>query len=124
MKQRVSFDFVGSIGLAVASHIRGDRAVSGVRESLQLMAPGIPGFWKAVAKQNHRSRTLFGHAHADAVGLDETKCRLGHFSRHCVFLSTIEKLNGKSYRDPRSSNASWQPLLRIENLNILYRGGR
>jgi len=79
VKLRVSFDFVGSIGLAVASHIRGDRAVSSVREGFQLMAPRIPGFWKAVAKQNHRSRTLFRHAHAYAVGLDETKCRLGHF---------------------------------------------
>jgi hypothetical protein len=42
----------------------------GLGERAQLVAPGVPGFRKAVTKNDQWTFTLFGHMHVDAVCFD------------------------------------------------------
>ena len=51
-------------GLAIAAHVGRDGVIAGVGERLELMAPRIPGFRKAVAKENERARSRLGEMHA------------------------------------------------------------
>ncbi len=82
MQQRVFFDFGGSIGAAIAAHVRGDRVEAGFGQGAELMAPGIPGLREAVAKDDQRTFALLCHVHPDSVGLDRAVPHLVHGSLH------------------------------------------
>ena len=69
MKNAVSVDRLGAIGLAVAALVGGDDAEAGLRERRYLMAPRIPGFRKAVAQNDQRPLAGLDVVHPDTVGL-------------------------------------------------------
>src|SRR5208337_5157048 len=50
MQDRVFLDLLGTVGLAVAAHVRRDRTVAGLGERVELRPPGTPGFGKTVAE--------------------------------------------------------------------------
>ncbi len=70
MEQSVVVDRFGPVGLAVAAHVRRDGVESGCRQRRDLMAPGIPGFGKAVTENNQRTVALLGDVQMNAVGFD------------------------------------------------------
>ena len=70
MEQSVLVDRLGPIRLAVAAHVRCNGAESGRRQRSELMAPGIPGFRKAVAQNHERPVALLGNVQLNAVRLD------------------------------------------------------
>jgi hypothetical protein len=78
MKQRVLIDGFRLAGLAIAAHIGRHRAITGTSERLQLMAPRIPGFRKAVAEEHDGSASRFGEMDRDPVCLDGAMGDLGH----------------------------------------------
>ncbi len=78
MKQRVLIDVLGLACLAIAAHIGRDRAIAGIGERLQLMAPRIPGFRKAVAEEHDGSASGLGEMDRDPVCLDGAMGDLGH----------------------------------------------
>ena len=60
------------VRLAVAAHVRCDRAISGRRERRQLVTPRVPRLRPAVHQQDDRAvlRPVFGDADANPVCLD------------------------------------------------------
>lgn len=78
MKKRVLVDRFGPIALAVAPHVGGDCAKARRRKRAQLMAPGIPGFGKAVAQKHRGPIPVLRDVEADAVGLNHSLCRFAH----------------------------------------------
>jgi hypothetical protein len=74
----VLVDRLRPIALAVAAHVGRDRMEARGGKRAELMAPGIPGFGKAVAQENQRSLALFGDVEANAVGLDHALRYLIH----------------------------------------------
>ena len=78
VQERVLADVVGTVGAAITAHVGRDRVVAGLRQRLELVSPGIPGLGKAVAHHDHRSRSLLGDVHLDAVGLDRAVRRWCH----------------------------------------------
>ena len=60
MKQRVLVDGFRLACLAIAAHVGRDGAIAGLGERLQLMAPRIPGFRKAVAEEHDGPASRFG----------------------------------------------------------------
>ena len=78
MEQGVLVDGLWALGLAVAAHVGGDGAVAGLRQGVELVAPGIPGLREAVAEQHQRAAAFLGDVHADAVGLDQAVLDVGH----------------------------------------------
>ena len=107
MKDRVLIDRLGCVALAVTAHVGGHGVEARRGEGANLMAPGIPGFGKAVAEQHQRSLALLGDVEADAVALDRS---LGRFA-HVFFLAprrlrkgVCERLGMKDVqRGPRNS---------------------
>ena len=82
MQQRVFFDFGGSIGAAIAAHVRSDRVEAGFGQGPELMAPGIPGLREAVTEHDQRAFALLRHVHSNSVGLDRAVPHLAHGSLH------------------------------------------
>ena len=78
MKQRVLIDGFRLACLAIAAHVGRDGAIAGLGERLQLMAPRIPGFRKAVAEEHDGSASRFGEMDRDPVCLDGAMGDLGH----------------------------------------------
>ena len=78
MQKRVLVDRLGTIGPAVTAHVGCDDVESSRGERRQLMAPGIPGFWKTVAKHDQGARHLLGQVHAYAVRLAYAVAQLAH----------------------------------------------
>ena len=78
VEEGVLLDLLRTVGLPVAAHVRRDRPKARVGERLELMAPRVPGFRKAVAHQDERSFSRLGEMDADAVRLDRPMCDLGH----------------------------------------------
>lgn len=74
----VLIDRFGPVALAVAAHVGRDRVVAGRRQRLELVAPGVPAFRKAVAEQNHWTLAPLGDIEVDAVDLDRPLRRLAH----------------------------------------------
>src|SRR5215471_1762126 len=54
------------------------RVEAGAGERVELVAPGVPGFGKAVTHDDERPHPLLGHVHADAVRLDRAVLELAH----------------------------------------------
>jgi hypothetical protein len=79
VEERVLVDRLRPVGPAVTAHVGGHGMEPRLGECRELMAPGIPGFGKAVAQEDERPRTGFGEVHADAIGLDGA---MRHFGRH------------------------------------------
>src|SRR5262249_25592926 len=50
-------------------------------QRIDLVAPGVPAFRKAVAQQNKRALALLDDIQADAVGLDHPLDRFAHVPR-------------------------------------------
>lgn len=78
VEDRVLIDRFGPVTLPIAAHVGCDRVVAGRRQRLELVAPGVPAFRKAVAEQHHRPLALLGDVEADAVRLDPPLRRLAH----------------------------------------------
>ena len=78
MKQRVLVDVLGLARLAIAAHVGRDGAITGLGKRLQLMAPRIPGFRKAVAEEHDRSASGLSEMDRNPVCLDGAMGDLGH----------------------------------------------
>src|SRR6476469_2499762 len=60
------------VGVAVAAQVDGDRAVAGVGQRAELVAPRPPEAGEAVQEQDQRTLTGLGDVQADAVRVDVT----------------------------------------------------
>src|SRR5215831_15543582 len=78
MQQGVLVDIGWAIRVAIAAHIRCHRVEARLTQGLELMAPGIPRFRKAVTHDDQRSRAMLDVMHANTVGLDGAMFHLGH----------------------------------------------
>jgi hypothetical protein len=78
VQERVLIDLFWTIGLTIAAHVGRDHVEPGIRKRCELMAPGVPGFGKAVTEENERPRALLGHMHTNAVRFDGAMCYLRH----------------------------------------------
>lgn len=72
------------IALAIAPHVGGDGVKARRRKRAQLMAPGIPGFGKAVAQQHRRTVSVLRNVKADAVGRNYSLCKFAHGRLSCA----------------------------------------
>jgi hypothetical protein len=70
MQDRVFLEFLRAIAAPIAAQVGRYGAEAGLRQSAELMAPGIPAFGEAVAKDDERTFALFGHVQADSVRVD------------------------------------------------------
>src|SRR5271165_4756107 len=80
MQQRVFLDLGGSIGAAIAAHVRSDRVEAGFGQGAELMAPRIPGLREAVAQHDQRALALLRNMHGNPVALDRAVRDLAHGS--------------------------------------------
>src|SRR5215831_15229808 len=78
MQQGVLVDIGWTIRVAIAAHIGCHGVEARLAQSLELMAPGIPRFRKAVTHDHQRSRAMLDVMHANTVGLDDAMFHLGH----------------------------------------------
>src|SRR5208283_347142 len=85
LKDVVSLDRRGTVGLPVAAHIRRDRVEPGVGQRADLMPPRVPRLGKAVAQQHAWTRAHLRIVEANAVDVGEAMRDLGHllFSPQC-----------------------------------------
>jgi hypothetical protein len=67
-----SLDRFRRAGLPVAALVRRDRAEAGLRQRLQLMAPGVPEFGKTMAHHDRKALAGLSQMHFDTIGLDES----------------------------------------------------
>jgi hypothetical protein len=103
MKQRVLIDGFRLAGLAIAAHIGRHRAITGTSERLQLMAPRIPGFRKAVAEEHDGSASRFGEMDRDPVCLDGAMGDLGHAPSPSIWLDLHAFDDTSNLRTPVAS---------------------
>ena len=54
VQERVLLDLLRRVGLAVAAHVGRDGVEAGLGQGAELVAPGVPGFGKAVAEDDER----------------------------------------------------------------------
>ena len=71
VEDRVLIYRLGPVALAIAAHVRGNDVEARLRQRIDLVAPGVPAFRKAMAQQNKRALALLDDIQADAVGLDD-----------------------------------------------------
>ena len=69
---RYSAGSAGRVGVAVAAHVRRDRAEAGGGERRELVAPGVPELGPAVAQDHGEARAGLRDVHANAVRLDRS----------------------------------------------------
>jgi hypothetical protein len=81
VQQRVLIDRFRCLAIAIAAHVRRDRTKSCVGERRQLVAPGIPGLRKAMAKDDWWPIALLRDMQVDAVGLD---CPMRDAAHRCL----------------------------------------
>jgi len=70
MQDCVLLDGLRTVGLPIASHIRGYDMEAGGGEGRDLVPPGIPGFREAMTQDHQRTGSGFSQMHPDAVRLD------------------------------------------------------
>src|SRR5215472_6566894 len=78
MQQGILVDIGWAIRVAIAAHIGCHGVEARLAQSLELMAPGIPRFRKAVTHDHQRSRAVLDVMHANTVGIDDAMFHLGH----------------------------------------------
>ncbi len=77
MEKGILIDRLRTIALPVPAHVGRHRMEPGRGERRELMAPGVPGFGKAVAEHDQRTLAGFDQVHPDAVGLDGAMAERG-----------------------------------------------
>src|SRR5215211_8712323 len=104
MEDCVLVDRFRPIALAIAAHIGRHRVKTRGSERGNLVAPGIPGFRKAVAEQHQRPAALFGDVEANAVALDYPLRRLAH---GCLSLRVFaDAFESKPFNAGRSASGN------------------
>src|ERR1700750_2988541 len=104
MEDRVLIYRLGPFALAVAAHVRGNYVEARLSQRIDLVAPRVPAFRKAVAQQNKRALALLDDVQADAVGLDDPLDRFAHRPRPikgCP-LARVSRLFTKTARAKRA----------------------
>src|SRR3990167_5467724 len=66
----VGLDLARLVGLAITTHVRRDHMIAGLGDRIELVAPGIPGFRKAMQKQDKRTFPGFCNIEFDPVCSD------------------------------------------------------
>jgi len=61
MEDGILIDRLGGVALAIAAHVQRDGVEAGGGERVDLVAPGIPGFRKAVAHQHEGPLALLDY---------------------------------------------------------------
>src|SRR5207302_9947672 len=61
MDNRILLHLFGTVASPIAAQVGGHRAEPSLRQRPKLMSPGIPALGKAVAEDDERAFTLFGH---------------------------------------------------------------
>jgi hypothetical protein len=68
----ICLDWLRPIGLAVATLVRSHHMEPCLSECWDLVPPGIPALWEAMAENDQGPLTLLGKVHLNAVGVDES----------------------------------------------------
>jgi hypothetical protein len=81
LEDMIHLDGLRLVGLAITTLVWCHHVVPCLRERRQLVAPGVPALWKAVAQDDQRSFALLGDVHPDTIRVDEPVAYLYH---HCA----------------------------------------
>src|SRR5207237_10928931 len=85
VEDRVLIERLRPVARAVAAHVGRYGMKTGCCERTYLVAPGIPGFRKAVAEQHQRPFALLGNVEMDAVCLNQSLRWFAHvFGPSCA----------------------------------------
>ncbi len=72
VQQRIRFDSIGLVGLAVSSQVEGDDVVASFGQRGELVPPGIPKLREAVAEKHEGAGSLLGDVYTQAIGVDKS----------------------------------------------------
>ena len=105
MDNRVLLHLLGTVAPPITAQVGSHRAEPSLRQRPELMTPGIPALGKAMAEDDERAFTLFGHVQADAVRLDHAMRHLGHRRIHpgCGLWTSPVGLGGSAVERLRES---------------------